>query len=234
MVSPGNAEFPLSRKNVFLNREFAGMAAEADGLKNKGAFYIMKKTGIGGGHMKNVIHIFGASGAGTTTLGRKIASELGYFFMDTDDYFWLPTDIPFTVKRPAEERLVLMKRDIDRADNVVLSGSLTEWGDVLMPLFTLAVRIETETSVRIERLKARESARFADRIREGGDMHKEHLQFLDWAAGYDDGDMSMRSKIHHDAWQERLSCPLLTLDGANDPEDNFSIVKSALYNGDNV
>lgn len=40
--------------------------------------------------MKNVIHIFGASGAGTSTLGRKICAELGYRFMDTDDYFWLP------------------------------------------------------------------------------------------------------------------------------------------------
>ena len=37
--------------------------------------------------MKNVIHIFGASGSGTTTLGKKISEELGYSFMDTDDYF---------------------------------------------------------------------------------------------------------------------------------------------------
>ena len=34
--------------------------------------------------MKQVIHIFGASGSGTSTLGRKICEELGYFFMDTD------------------------------------------------------------------------------------------------------------------------------------------------------
>lgn len=37
--------------------------------------------------MKNVIHIYGASGSGTSTLGRKISEELGYKFMDTDDYF---------------------------------------------------------------------------------------------------------------------------------------------------
>lgn len=35
--------------------------------------------------MKNVIHIYGASGSGTSTLGRKISDELGYKFMDTDD-----------------------------------------------------------------------------------------------------------------------------------------------------
>ncbi len=35
--------------------------------------------------MNHVIHIYGASGSGTSTLGRKISEELGYRFMDTDD-----------------------------------------------------------------------------------------------------------------------------------------------------
>ena len=182
--------------------------------------------------MKKVIHIFGASGAGTTTLGKKIASELGFFFMDTDDYFWLSTEIPFTAKRPSEERVRLMMRDIENHENVVLSGSLTEWGDGLIPLFTLAVRLQTETGLRLERLKAREGARFKDRIKEGGDMHKEHLAFLEWAQRYDDGDISMRSRRHHDQWQKKLSCRLLILDGAKDLSENFSAVKEALYEGD--
>ena len=59
--------------------------------------------------MKNVIHIFGASGSGTTTLGKKICSELGYTLMDTDAYYWIPTEPPFKLKRPANERIELMK-----------------------------------------------------------------------------------------------------------------------------
>lgn len=181
--------------------------------------------------MKHVIHIFGASGAGTTELGRKIAGEMGFLHMDTDDYFWLSTDVPFTAKRPREERLVLMKKDIERAENVVLSGSLTEWGDELMPLFTLAVRVNTQTNLRIERLKAREYARFGDRIREGGDMHRAHLEFLKWASKYDDGDEEMRSRRHHDAWQKKLSCPLLIVDGADALDRNYEIVKRAVQKG---
>lgn len=34
---------------------------------------------------KNVIHIYGASGSGTTTLGKRICEELGFTQMDTDD-----------------------------------------------------------------------------------------------------------------------------------------------------
>lgn len=49
-----------------------------------------------------LIHIFGASGSGTSTLGRAVAAGLGWRFLDTDDFFWLPTDPPFTTPRPRE------------------------------------------------------------------------------------------------------------------------------------
>lgn len=164
--------------------------------------------------MKHVIHLFGASGSGTTTLGRALSRALGLVHMDTDDYFWLPTDPKFTTKRPADERLALMQRDIDAAEKgVVISGSLTGWGDPLIPQFTLAVRMVTATEVRIERLRQREYAHFGERIREGGDMHQNHLDFLAWAAQYDAGNVTMRSKACHDEWQKALPCPVITLDG---------------------
>ena len=148
--------------------------------------------------MKNVIHIYGASGSGTSTLGRKLSEELGYKFMDTDDYFWLPTDPMFTQKRPVQERLALMRRDIECAENAVLSGSLTDWGDELIPYFTLAVRIEMAQELRIGRLKQRERQRFGTRLDPGGDMHQAHLQFIEWAKRYDTAGLDQRSKARHD------------------------------------
>lgn len=47
---------------------------------------------------RSVIHIYGASGSGTSTLGRLISEQLGYTFMDTDDYFWLPTNPKYIKK----------------------------------------------------------------------------------------------------------------------------------------
>lgn len=72
--------------------------------------------------MKHVVHIFGASGSSTTTLGEKISRELGYFHMDTDDYFWMPTDPKFTAKRPAAERIAFMRRDTS-----FLPGAAAGW-----------------------------------------------------------------------------------------------------------
>ncbi len=184
---------------------------------------------LSGSRIRPVIHIFGASGSGTTTLGRALSKALGLRHMDTDDYFWLPTNPKYTAKRPVEERLTLMQSDIDASGNgVVISGSLTGWGNPLMPRFTLAIRVVTPTEVRLERLKAREYARFGERIRPAGDMHEQHREFLDWAAQYDTGDVNMRSKAMHDRWQEGLSCPLLIVDGTEEPELLVERVRAAM------
>ncbi len=176
-----------------------------------------------------VIHLFGASGSGTTTLGRALAQNLAYAHLDTDDYFWLATDPPFTEKHPIPERLAMMNADIDAAERgAVISGSLTGWGDVLIPRFTLAVRVVTATVLRLERLRAREYARFGERICEGGDMHEEHEAFIAWAAQYDTGDATMRSKACHDAWQEALPCPVVTVDGSAPLADSLTLVLEAL------
>ena len=180
--------------------------------------------------MKNIIHIFGASGSGTTTLAKKICSELGFFHMDTDDYFWVPTNPMYTQKRPPEERILMMKRDIASADNVVISGSLVGWGDQLIQSFTLAVRLKTDTDIRIERIKHREKKKFGERIEFGGDMYNRHIAFLDWARAYDSGGIGMRSRAEHDEWQKLIQCPLILLDGGNDLEYNFSQIIKHISN----
>lgn len=178
--------------------------------------------------MKQIIHIYGASGSGTSTLGRKLADKLGFAFMDTDDYFWMPTDPKFTVRRESSERLRLMRADMDAAENAVISGSLTGWGDALIPHFTLTVRVVTPTEVRIERIRKREYARFGARILPGGDMFEQHQAFLQWAAQYDTGGADMRSKANHDLWQQKLRCRQLVVSGEGDPSENVRRIASEL------
>lgn len=170
--------------------------------------------------MKKVIHIFGASGSGTSTLGRCICERTGFRFMDADDYFWAPSEPRFTVKRGSEERIRLLQKDMDGAENAVLSGSVADWGNALIPLFTLAVRLSADTEVRLRRIREREFQRFGSRIMPGGDMYAHHQAFLSWAAAYDEGDLTVRSRRSHDEWQKRLACPLLLLSGTDPAEEN--------------
>lgn len=177
---------------------------------------------------KQVIHIYGASGSGTSTIGRFISDKAGYFFMDTDDYFWEATNPPYRIKRNISDRIAWMRNDIAGYDKVVISGSLVDWGDVLIPLFTLAIRVETDTAIRIDRLKKREREHFGSRIDAGGDMYENHREFIDWAASYDTGDLNMRSKSKHDEWQKQLHCPIILLNGSLPVEKSFETIRQYL------
>lgn len=177
---------------------------------------------------KTVIHLFGAAGSGTSTIGRALSESMDAFFMDTDDYFWEKTDPPFTVKRAIPERLESLQKDVDGHDRVVLAGSLSGWGDPLIPRFTLAVRVETAAALRLERLRRRERGRFGSRIEPGGDMFETHQKFLAWAAAYEEGGPEMRSRRMHDEWQKRLSCPLIAVDGGLPVELSVEKILSAI------
>ena len=177
---------------------------------------------------KKVIHLYGASGSGTSTIGRYISETSGYYFMDTDDYFWEPTNPPYTTKRNISDRIALMKQDIAQEDKVVISGSLVGWGDEFIPLFTLTIRVVTDTATRIDRLNKREREHFGSRIDVGGDMYETHRKFILWAASYDEGGLDMRSKAEHDAWQKQLKCRQILLDGSQPLEKNFEIIRQYL------
>jgi len=70
------------------------------------------------------IHIMGASGSGTTTLGQALGRTLSLRHLDTDHYYWLPTHPPYQEKRPPSQRQALLLTDLNAETGVVVSGSL--------------------------------------------------------------------------------------------------------------
>jgi len=170
----------------------------------------------------NVIHILGASGSGTTTLGQALEQKYGYKWLDTDHYFWVPTAVPFTSSRPREERIPLMAASIEQNPKCVISGSLCGWGDVFIPKFDLVIFVYTPAEIRRERLEKREYSRYGERIRKGGDMYDEHLKFMEWAMLYDTADINMRSLKSHEEWLKQLTCPVIKLNGTDTCEHNLN------------
>lgn len=159
--------------------------------------------------MKKVIHILGASGSGTTTLGKAISDNMGYSHLDSDDYFWFPTD----PKEGNSRRQRLLQDDIKQAEKCVISGSFCGWGDIFIPLFDLVIFVEAPTEIRIERLKEREYRKFGDRIMPGGDMYNNHIEFIEWAGKYDTAGFEQRSRIFHMDWLKHITCPIINVDG---------------------
>lgn len=180
------------------------------------------------------VYIFGASGSGTSTLGRELGRR-GFRWLDTDDFFWMPTDPMYTTKRPIPDRIALITSALGEQEDAVLSGSVGSkkepWGAPLLGLFDLAVFIYTPPDVRIQRLRDREYREFGDRIRPGGDMYENHTEFVEWAKKYDTAteEYSIRSRVTDEAViRDYLKCPVLRLDGTANAAENAELVIKTL------
>ena len=170
------------------------------------------------------IHILGASGSGTTTSGRALAARLQCAHFDTDDYFWLPTDPPFTHQRACTERQQLLMDALTAQDAWVLSGALCGWGDIAIPCFELVVFLAIPHDLRMERLRQREHERFGERILPGKNMYESSQAFLAWAASYDEGGLDIRSRQRHDQWLGMLPCPIICFEGEYTIEEHLAVL----------
>jgi adenylate kinase family enzyme len=159
------------------------------------------------------IHIIGASGSGTTTLGKALAHHLGIPHYDGDDFFWMQTDPPFTIKHPREDRITLLESTLSQSTSWVLSGSVMGWGDFILPDLDLIIYKHVAKEVRLQRIVKRERERFGNRIDEGGDMHHNHKDFLAWASAFDTGGLEMRSRQSVEAWMSLATCKIIRLEG---------------------
>lgn len=158
------------------------------------------------------IHILGASGSGTSTLGQALASALGVSWVDSDTLFWLPTEPPFSTRRPVDERQALLHSSLPATGHWVFSGSATQWGTPLEPFYDVIVFLRLDPLVRMQRIKQREVERYGRRILPGGDLAASSAEFLAWAASYDTGGLEHRSVASHEAWLSTQSAPVLRLD----------------------
>ena len=175
------------------------------------------------------VHIVGASGSGTTTLGRALAGRLDAAHLDTDDFFWLPSDPPFEHIRPTAERQALLAEALARHPAWVLSGSLCGWGDIFIARFDLVIYVWLPPDVRLARLRRRETERYgAAAIAPGGPLHDKAEAFMAWAARYDDGEVVERSRAMHEAWLARLRCPVVRLTTAAPVDGQVDAVLSHL------
>lgn len=164
-------------------------------------------TGATGTGARRVL-VTGASGCGTTTLGRALAQAWAVPHADADDYFWEPTEPPFTHRRPAGDGVALMRRLFLPRRAWVLSGSLVGWAEPVADHLDAVVFLTAGTRERLRRLDERER-----RMHAGAPVDEAALrEFLTWAASYDDEASRGRTRAAHERWLAARRCPVLRLD----------------------
>lgn len=178
--------------------------------------------------MKRRIHIMGASGAGTSTLGQALARRLPHVHLDSDDYFW---EQKFSKQREITERLSIIKGDLEQREPWILSGAVCGWGDVLRPYFDLVIFLYIPPKLRLERLQAREYGRYGKESLPGGIRYEDVQAFLEWASLYDTAGPEVRSRSLHEAWMMELDCPVLRLEGDLSVEERVEAVMNYLSCG---
>lgn len=174
--------------------------------------------------MATGIMIMGASGAGKTTLGKLVANELGYTFVDIDEYIWRKnTEIPFSEMYPRDKKIERLMEAISICSHFVMAGSMDSFHEHFDPFFDLVVHLHTDAKTRVKRVHNRELDLFGERILEGGDMYAEHQKFLSDIAGYDFG-IGGCTLQQHELWLKSLKCKVIQLDGADTLENNLKII----------
>ena len=171
------------------------------------------------------IHIFGASGSGTTTLAKALSDEICWTHLDTDDYFWLTK---YTEIRELEERKDLLERDLNSHGNLILSGAVCGWGEDLKTYFDVVIFLWIPPNIRLERLEKREFQRYGNDILAGGPKHEQYKEFMEWAGLYDHAGMEVRSKALHEEWLTTLTCPVLRIEGDYTVQERVDMTKSFL------
>ena len=174
--------------------------------------------------MATGIMIMGSSGAGKTTLGNLVANELGYTFVDIDEYIWRKdTEIPFSAMYPKVEKISRLKEAISNCEHFVMAGSMNSFHEYFDPYFELVVHLHTDAKIRVKRGHERELGWFGERVLEGGDMYEEHQKMLNGIAGYDYG-IGGCTLQQHENWMKSLKCKVIQLDGSDTLEKNLSII----------
>lgn len=172
--------------------------------------------------------IFGASGSGTTTLGREIRKRTEFVHLDADDYYWRKTNPPYQEKIPLPERNERLKVDFNKNEHVIISGSLVSWGKEWETLFDLAIFIYLDNDIRMERLKKREFDRYGEKLLTDKIRQQNFNAFIEWAGEYENPAFKGRSLKVHNYWIKLLDCGVLRVDGATPLEKKVDNVISVI------
>ena len=173
------------------------------------------------------INVLGASGSGASTAGAAVAKALDLPYFDSDDFFHEPTDPPFSRQRSPQARNDLLTKAIRSAPSWVIGGGVAGWAPASALRFSLVVLLWLPADLRLERLRTREQERFGARVRSGGDMHAQHEAFIEWASGYDRGDVQGKTLARHEAYLAEQTCPVLKLEGPLSVEETVRAILRA-------
>lgn len=168
--------------------------------------------------MANGILICGLNGCGKSTLGRALAQETGLHFIDNENLFFTRTkeNEPYANARSRDEVIRLLMQEVHAHGDFIFAAVKGDYGEDILPLYTLAVYIDVPRDVRTQRVRNRSFQKFGQRMLAGGDLHESEEAFFQMAAA--------RADDYVETWLEGLRCPILRIDGTRPVAENVRLI----------
>ena len=202
--------------------------AEKNGIADKfEEFYFFKKEKKES--YSSIVYITGASGSGTTSLGKMIAKKHDVNLIESDDLTMYDTDPPFKYPRPMDVRIKLLKKRLSREKLNIIVGSINDWGIEIINDASLFVFLYEKWSIRKERLVCRERKRFGNELYNNLEILHNFNRLLEWTKQYDDFDEPRSLKKHMELYNDFKGAKFSFMKGET-TQEIYDSIKEVLTN----
>lgn len=164
------------------------------------------------------IQICGLNGCGKSTVGRALAKEMGFHFIDNENLYFSRTDMnePYTNAKSRDEVEKLLMREVHEHDHFVFAAVKGDYGKEIIPMYKYVVLMEVPREIRLQRVRNRSFQKFGNRISEGGDLYEQEEFFFHM--------VESRHEDYVENWVQTLNCPVIKVDGTKPVEENIALI----------
>ena len=169
------------------------------------------------------IIVCGLNGTGKSTLGKALANELNFYFIDNEELYFPKTDPHYVYASPRTRGEVeqMLFSEIKAHEDFVFASVKGDYGEAILPYFQYAVVIDVPKDIRIQRVKNRSFHKFGNRMLPGGDLHEKEENFFHI--------VKSRSENTVEEWLQSFSGIIIRIDGTKPIEENISLIIEQLY-----
>ena len=103
------------------------------------------------------ILICGLNGCGKSTVGRALAKEIGFYFIDIENLFFSTTDAneQYANPKPRDEVEKLLLDEVHEHGDFVFAAVKGDYGKEILSLYKYVVLIEVPKKIRLHRVRNR-------------------------------------------------------------------------------
>lgn len=169
------------------------------------------------------IMVCGLNGCGKSTLGRALAKELDFNFIDNECLFFSRKSEtePYINPKSRDEAIKLLMDEVHKHSDFVFAAVKGDYGKEILPLYDYIIEINVPKDIRLQRVRDRSYQKFGNRMLVGGDLYESEERFFNF--------VESRPDNYVEKWVRTLNCPVIKVDGTKSIEYNIAFILKQIH-----